>query len=160
MLDPYLPVIRKLLDDTPEMRATAVLERLRPLGYSGGITIVRERLRRLRPRRDPEAYLTLEFPPASALQIDWADFGYALPGCPRRVSAFVATLAYSRLLYIEFTLSQSMGSFLRVMDRALSFFDGVTTASIFDNMKTVVLSHAHADHIGDLDALITRLPLV
>lgn len=141
MLDPYLPAIRKLLDDTPEMKATAVLERLRPLGFSGGITIVRDRLRRLRPRRDPEAFLTLDFPPASALQIDWADFGYALPGCPRRVSAFVATLAYSRLLYIEFTVSQSMGSFLRVMDRALGFFGGVTTASIFDNMKTVVLSH-------------------
>jgi transposase len=141
LLDPYLPAIRKLLDDTPEMRATAVLERLRPLGFSGGITIVRDRLRRLRPRRDPEAFLTLDFPPASALQIDWADFGYALPGCPRRLSAFVATLAYSRLLYIEFTLSQSMGSFLRVMDRALGFFGGVTTASIFDNMKTVVLSH-------------------
>ncbi|HEY2736578.1 MAG TPA: hypothetical protein VGI70_21405, partial [Polyangiales bacterium] len=77
-----------------------------------GITIVRERLRRLRPRRNPEAFLTLDFAPASALQVDWADFGYALPGCPRRVSAFVATLAYSRMLYIEFTVSQAMGSFL------------------------------------------------
>jgi transposase len=141
MLDPYLPVVRKLLDETPEMRATAVLERLRPLGYTGGITIVRDRLRRLRPRRDPEAFLTLDFAPASALQVDWADFGYALPGCPRRVSAFVAALAYSRLLYIEFTLSQAMGSFLRCMERALGFFGGVTSASIFDNMKTVVLSH-------------------
>lgn len=141
LLDPYVPTIRQLLDDTPEMRATGVLERLRPLGYSGGITIVRDRLRRLRPRRDPEAFLTLDFPPASAMQIDWADFGYALPGCPRRISAFVATLAYSRLLYIEFTLSQAMGAFLRAMERALGFFGGVTTASIFDNMKTVVLSH-------------------
>lgn len=141
LLDPYLQTIRELLNDTPEMRATAVLERLRPLGYSGGITIVRDRLRRLRPRRDPEAFLMLDFPPASAIQVDWADFGYALPGCPRRISAFVATLAYSRLLYIEFMLSQGMGSFLRAMERALSFFGGVTTASIFDNMKTVVLSH-------------------
>jgi transposase len=28
------------------------------------------------------------------------------------------------------------------MDRALAFFGGCTAASIFDNMKTVVLSHA------------------
>lgn len=141
ILDPYVPLVRTVLDDTPEMTAPAMLERLRPLGYTGGITVLRERMTRLRPRRDPEAFLTLEFAPASAVQVDWADFGYALPGCPRRVSAFVAALAYSRYLYIEFTVSQSMGTFLRCMDRALVFFGGCCAASIFDNMKTVVLSH-------------------
>lgn len=141
LLDPFLPVVRQLLDDTPEMRAPAVLERIRPLGYTGGITILRDKIGKLRPRKDPEAFLTLDFAPASALQVDWADFGYALPGCPRRVCAFVAALAYSRYLYIEFTVSQAMGTFLRCMDRALRFFDGTTTTSIFDNMKTVVLEH-------------------
>ena len=58
------------------------------------------------------------------MQVDWADFGFALPGVPRRVSAFVAVLCYSRYLYIEFTLSQTMGTFLRCMDRCLTFFDG------------------------------------
>ena len=53
------------------------------------------------------------------MQVDWADFGFALPGVPRRVSAFVAVLCYSRYLYIEFTLSQSMGTFLRCMERCL-----------------------------------------
>jgi len=141
IVDPYVTVMRQLLDETPEMTAPGLLERLRPLGYTGGITVLRERMTRLRPRRDPEAYLTLDFAPASALQIDWADFGYALPGCPRRVCAFVAALAYSRYLYIEFTLSQAMGTFLRCMDRSLAFFGGCTATSIFDNMKTVVLSH-------------------
>jgi transposase len=38
-----------------------------------------------------------------------------------------------------------MGTFLRCMDRALKFFGGSTATDIFDNMKTVVLSHtAHA----------------
>jgi hypothetical protein len=49
---------------------------------------------------------------------------------------------YSRLLYLEFTLSQAMGTFLRCMERGIRFFGGVATADIFDNMKTVVLSHA------------------
>ena len=35
-----------------------------------------------------------------------------------------------------------MGTFLRCMERGLRFFGGVATADIFDNMKTVVLSHA------------------
>jgi len=141
LLDAYDPTIQALLKDTPELKTPQILERLRPLGYSGGITILRDRVRELRPRPKPAAFLTLDFHPGEAMQVDWADFGFALPGVPRRVSAFVAVLCYSRLLYLEFTVSQAMGSFLRCMDRALAFFGGVTTVDIFDNMKTVVLEH-------------------
>jgi transposase len=141
ILDPYETAIRAVLDDTPEMLAPAVLERLRPLGYTGSVTILRARLRRLRPRGHREAFLTLDFPPGEAMQIDWADFGFALPGVARRVSAFVAVLCYSRRLYIEFTLSQTMGSFLRCMERCTRFYGGTTLVDIFDNMKTVVTSH-------------------
>jgi len=141
LLDVYDAEIRRLVADTPEMAAPSVLERLRPLGYTGGITILRYRLRRLRPRPAKEAFLTLDFKPGSAFQVDWADFGFALPGCPRRVSAFVMAACYSRYLYIEFTLSQAMGTFLRCMERGLRFYGGVAIADIFDNMKTVVLSH-------------------
>jgi transposase len=142
VLDPYEAAIRAVLDDAPEMLAPAVLERLRPLGYTGGVTILRDRLRSLRPRGHREAFLTLDFAPGEAMQVDWADFGFALPGVPRRVSAFVAVLCHSRHLYIEFTVSQAMGSFLRCMDRSLRFFGGTTAVDIFDNMKTVVLSHS------------------
>ena len=124
ILDPYEPAIRAVLDDAPEMLAPAVLERLRPLGYTGGVTILRDRLQRLRPHGVREAFLTLDFAPGEAMQVDWADFGFALPGVPRRVSAFVAVLCHSRHLYIEFTVSQAMGSFLRCMDRCLRFFGG------------------------------------
>jgi transposase len=138
ILDAYLEDIRKMLKECAELRAPAVLERLRAQGYQGGITIVRDCLRTLRPRPAQEAFFTCNYEPGQILQVDWADFGFALPGCARRVSAFVAALAYSRYLYIEFTLSQKMGCFLRCMDRALHFFGGRTSVDIFDNMKTVV----------------------
>lgn len=144
LLLPFDGAIRQMLGETPEMNAPAVLERLRTLGYRGGITILRDRLRALRPPAEREAFLTLDFPPGSAAQVDWADFGFALPGCARRVSAFVMVLCYSRHLYLEFTVSQAMGSFLRCMERALRFFAGVTKVDIFDNMKTVVQSHTPA----------------
>src|SRR5262247_1206150 len=41
--------IRELLDATPELRAPQILERLRPLGYTGGISILRDRIKKLRP---------------------------------------------------------------------------------------------------------------
>ncbi len=143
LLDPHLGVVGKLLEETPELTAPAVLERLRPLGYTGGVSILRDKIRALRPVQRREAYLTLDFPPGKAVQVDWADFGFAIPGCPRRVSAFVMALCYSRYLYLEFTLSQSMGSFLRCMERGLAFYGGTTVADVFDNMKTVVLSPRH-----------------
>ena len=144
LLGPYDGAIRQMLSETPELRAPAVLERLRPLGYRGGVTILRDRLRQLRPHAEREPFLTLDFAPGAAVQVDWADFGFALPGCPRRVSAFVMALCYSRMLYLEFVLSQAMGSFLRCMERGLRFFGGSTKVDIFDNMKTVVISHTPA----------------
>ncbi len=141
LLDPYHQTIQTWIAETPELKASQVLERLRDRGYSGGITIVRELVRKLRPQPAAKAYLTMDYLPGEVLLVDWADFGFALPGVPRRVSAFVAMLGHSRYLYLEFTLSQSMGSFLRAMDRALVFFGGCTHADVFDNMKTVVLEH-------------------
>jgi hypothetical protein len=99
-------------------------------------------MRRLRPT-SKEAFLKLHFEPGEAVQIDWADFGYALPGVPRRVSAFVMALCHSRYLFLEFCLSQSLGSLLRRMEHGLRFYDGTTHVDIFDNMKTVVLQHNH-----------------
>lgn len=138
ILDPYQQEISKALDDCADIRAPAVLDRLRAMGYQGGITVVRDRLRLLRPRPKQEAFFTRSYGPGQMLQVDWADFGFALPGCARRVSAFVAALAFSRHLYLEFVLSQAMGAFLRCMDRALRFFGGRTTVDVFDGMKTVV----------------------
>ena len=71
ILDPFMPVIRDLLRDTPEMKAPAVLERLRPLGYTGGVSILRDQVRKLRPGGQREAYLTLDFLPGKAVdQLD------------------------------------------------------------------------------------------
>ncbi len=145
MLTPYEKQIRQWLDDAPELKAPAVLERLRPHGYTGGVTIVRALLRRIRPRTTREPFLTLDFAPAEVMQVDWADFGFAIPGCPRRVSALVMTLCYSRYLYLELTLSQAFGTFLRGFERGLKFFGGTTYIDVFDNMRTVVTSGSGAN---------------
>lgn len=53
VIDVFDGEIRRLLADTPDMKASTILERLRPLVYSSGITILRERVRLLRPRPAP-----------------------------------------------------------------------------------------------------------
>ena len=141
MLDGYEGLIQDWLLRTPELKGTQILERLRSRGYTGGVSILRDRIRQFRPEPTPEVYLTVAHQPGASLQIDWGDFGFALPGLPRRISAFAALMAYSRKLYFEFVLSQAAGCFLRCMDRALAYFEGVTHADVFDNMKTVVLEN-------------------
>ncbi len=139
LLDPYEADLRTLLEDCVDIRAPAALDRLRANGYQGGLTIVRDWLRRRRPRPAQEAFFTRSYEAGRMLQVDWGSFGHAIPGCPRQVSAFVAALPYSRYLFITFTLSQAMGCFLRCMEQALHFFGGRTLVDVFDNMKTVVL---------------------
>jgi hypothetical protein len=47
-------------------------------------------------------------------QVDWAHFGQVAVGRARRtLSCFVATLSWSRALYLEFFFDQTMENFLR-----------------------------------------------
>jgi hypothetical protein len=57
------------------------------------------------------------------------------------LSFFVAVLCHSRLLYVEFTLSQAMEHFLSCQRRAFEFFGGVPAKVMVDNCKTAILSH-------------------
>lgn len=134
----YQDAIKKELARTPAMNAPAMLERLRALGYTGGISALRERLRALRPRPHIEVFSHFEVRPAERLEVDWAELGYVLPGVLRRVTAFVAVLPYSKMMYVDFSLSHALGPFLRCMDSCLRFFGGCTAVEVFDGMKTVV----------------------
>src|SRR5690349_12872358 len=48
-LDTYEPAIRDLLERYPDISVRRILEELRPLGYTGGYTILSERVLHLRP---------------------------------------------------------------------------------------------------------------
>jgi transposase len=109
ILAPYEAIVRTELGRAPELRAPAMLERLRGAGYTGGISVLRDRMRVLRPHPRAEVFSTFTTRPAERLEVDWADLGFVLPGIPRRVSAFVAVLVHSRMMYLDFALSQRMG---------------------------------------------------
>jgi hypothetical protein len=75
------------------------------------------------------------------MQVDWGECGRVQVGSTmRKVSVFVAVLCYSRLLYIEFTLSQRKAEFYRGLVNALTFFGGSPRTLIFDNLKAAVLN--------------------
>jgi transposase len=95
VLDPFKPGITRLLDTHP-YSAQQIFQRLREEGYRGGITILRDYVRRIRPTKRP-VYLKLHFAPGECAQVDWGAYGtVAVGNTHRRLSFFVMVLAFSR----------------------------------------------------------------
>jgi transposase len=69
MLDAFKPSITRLLDTYP-YSAVQIFQRVREEGYGGGLTIVRDYVRRIRPPKRP-VYLKLAFAAGECAQIDW-----------------------------------------------------------------------------------------
>lgn len=139
-LDSFKGQISALLERHP-YTAQQILQQLRQQGYAGGYGILKEFVRQVRPVHKP-AFLMLEFAPGECAQVDWGNFGsIAVGSTRRRLSFFVMVLCYSRLLYVEFTLSEGMEQFLSCHRHAFEFFNGVTQKVVIDNLKVGVLRH-------------------
>ena len=84
--------------------------------------------------------------PGEQCQVDWANCGTVPVGnAVRKLSAFVMVLSYSRMMYAELTLSQSLEDFLQAHLRAFRFFGGVPEKALYDNLKSVCLARLGAD---------------
>jgi transposase len=140
LLDPYVERIKELLARHPDLSAVRIREELARQGYAGSAIILRRYLRKIRPARG-RVYQEVHYEPAQAMQVDWGECGcVSIGSTSRKVSVFVAVLCYSRLLYIEFTLSQRKAEFYRGLVNALTFFGGSPRSVIFDNLKAAVLN--------------------
>jgi len=139
-LDPFKGQVLRWIENHP-YSASQILQRLRECGYGGGISILKDYLQQVRPRRSP-AFLTLAFAPGECAQVDWGQFGSVPVGnTSRQLSFFVMVLCYSRMLYVEFTVSQAMEHFLAAHANAFAFFGGVPSRCMVDNLKSAVLRH-------------------
>ena len=97
-------------------------------------------MRTVRPKRQP-AFLKLAFAPGECAQVDWGSFGSVPVGqTSRRLSFFVIVLCYSRMMYVEFTVSQTMEHFLACHQHAFEFFGGIPKKVMVDNLKSAVLT--------------------
>jgi len=138
ILDPFKSRITRLLDSHP-YSAQQILQRLREEGYGGGVTILRDYVRRIRPPKRA-VYLKLHFAPGECAQVDWGAYGtVAVDNTRRRLSFFVMVLAFSRRMYVEFTVSQTMEHFLACHEHAFTAWGGVPSKIMVDNLKSAVL---------------------
>jgi len=142
-LDPFKPLIGELLEQDSRAPGSVILQRLQAAGYSGGHTILREHLHQVRVSpATPRAFVRMEPSAGERFEIDWGHFGALdYQGDMRKLYAFALIEAHSRMLYVEFTHSQSFETFVRCHQHAFEALDGVSRECWYDNLLTVVAEH-------------------
>ncbi len=139
-LDTYIPLIKKLLEEFPDITGVRVCEELKDAGYDGGKTIVTDLLRKLRPRPKREPVVRFETEPGKQGQMDWSPYKIPFTKTGKtEVLCFSYILGFSRRQYIAFTLNRKFFTLIRRHSDAFEYFGGVPSSCLYDNEKTVVL---------------------
>jgi transposase len=139
-LDPYRELVETMIKECPDVKAPVILQRIRKKGFDGGITIVRDMLRKLRGKaKNRQPFIRFESQPGEQVQIDWGHMGTLTYGENRRKLYALAVLeGHSRMLYVFFSHSQQQEYLHQGLLEAFTYFDGLPKEVLVDNMLTAV----------------------
>jgi transposase len=142
IIDPFEPLLKELLAKYPNLTTVRALQELQARGFTGQYTVVRQRLRLLRPRAARPPVPRFETGPGLQAQMDFAvyDLDFSREG-RRRVYLFSYLLGYSRRQYLRFVESMDLATTLREHVHAFHHLGGVARVCLYDNFKAVVLRH-------------------
>lgn len=136
-LDPFKDTVQTLIHDRQDYTGLKCFETIRALGYSGGVTILRDYINELRRAESRQIEVRFETQPGRQAQVDWKEFGRQMvDGREQKLYAFVMVLGYSRKPFVCFTSSMTQGVLLDCHRRAFEYFGGVPQEILYDNMKT------------------------
>jgi transposase len=141
-LDPFKPYILEKLKEGPYTAARLYRE-IKEMGFDGGKTIVKDFIKEVRPKQEVPAVLRYETKPGIQAQVDWGEVGKVeIDGKIKKLFCYSMVLGYSRMRYVEFTLSTDTSTLLQCHLNAFQYFGGCTQEILYDNMKQVVIKRA------------------
>lgn len=110
MLDPHRDAILAMLKEDATAPATVIREHLQAQGYGGGITILKDYLRAVRPQfLAARTYQRTSYLPGEIGQVDWWELPRRVPVAKnvlRKLFGLVVTLPHSAAHACFFTYSQ------------------------------------------------------
>lgn len=140
ILDPYKPYIEERLSKY-NLTATRLFREIKAQGSSGSYDTVKKFVASIRGEQPGPACVRFETEPGEQAQVDWSPAGQVEWGGKKiKLWCFSMVLGYSRAMYIEFTTSQDLITFIRCHINAFKYFGGVPWTILYDNPKVVVLS--------------------
>lgn len=141
-LDPFKDYIIGKLQEGP-FTASRLLREIQEMGFTGKYTIVKEFIRQIRPEQGIQAIYRYETKPGVQAQVDWSELGkLEIDGKLLKLYCFSMILGYSRMRYIEFTLSIDAATLINCHLNAFRYFGGYPKEILYDNMKQVVIKRA------------------
>jgi transposase len=140
-LDPFKDQIRRWIDEDHLYNCQTMFERLRTMGYQGGLTMLRLFVAPLRPsRRGRSPVIRYETPPGAQMQLDWGEFFYEEAGMRRKLYGLTTVLAYSRMRFVVFFKRCDTASLIRGTMAALEYYGGTPRVLLTDRMKSVLVT--------------------
>ena len=136
-LDPYKDYLLMRIGEAAPRRlpATVYLREIQARGYEGGITTLKTWLAAQYPKEAPAKVIRFETPPGRQAQVDWT----VIRRGKNRLSAFIATLGFSRYSFVWFTEDEKFNTLIDCHERFFDAIGGVPQTILFDNMKTVMI---------------------
>ena len=140
LVDEHLPYIATMLETAKankvEIPTTVIYDEIVKRGYIGSLRWLQQVMQKydLRKRvKEEDKLIRFETDAGCQMQVDWVEF-------PKdNLSAFVATLGFSRASYVEYVEDEKIETLIACHLNAFAYFGGVTKECLYDNMKTVII---------------------
>jgi transposase len=143
-VDAFAEAIAAMLAEDPKVPATVIAQRLRPQGFAGSVTILKDHLRRVRPLfLAAQAHQHTSYQPGELAQIDWWEPGIRVPvgrGQTREVFGLVTGLPFSAAFRVVFAFNQTVAAFCPALVGGLARLGGLPKAMVSDNDACIVAS--------------------